>query len=122
VLELVVAFAILAMATVVAYEAIGAAMARFARLDAIEPAITLAESLLAENSVDAVYEASEREGSEGRLRWKVGIAPYSSAPGSLADSVLLVVVRVRVSWGEASRPGTVELARLALARYPSRST
>lgn len=96
-------------------------MSQSGRLEALDSGIGLAESLLAENSVGAAYEISEKEGITGAYRWKVQTAPYSDAAGTGSNAVPLVAIHVRVTWGRASRGERVDLARLALANYSKRS-
>jgi general secretion pathway protein I len=116
VLEVVIAFAILSMATLAIYEAIGHAMSSYAKLGSVEPALTLAESLLAENSINPIYETADRDGTEGSLSWSVHTVPYySQIPGAIP----LVSVRVRVTWAPDSPRNRIELAQLAMARYPN---
>lgn len=117
VLEMTIAFAVLAVTTVAIYGAVGAAAARSARLQGTEPAITLAESLLAEYSADALYEPSNVEGAEGQFAWWVETRPYETLAGDRTARTPLVAVRVRVAWNAAG-PRSLELAKLAFARYP----
>jgi prepilin-type N-terminal cleavage/methylation domain-containing protein len=47
-----------------------------------EQAVMLARALIADRSV-APFDAAQREGQEGRLRWSVNESPIASDPGGL---------------------------------------
>jgi general secretion pathway protein I len=118
VLEMTIAFAILAMAITAIYGTVGTAAARGARLRGMEPAITLAESLLAEYSEDALYQPSDAQGVEDQFAWRVETRPYETTPGDSSVRAPLVVVRVHVAWNAAGSR-SLDLVQLAAARYPS---
>jgi general secretion pathway protein I len=118
VLEVVIAFAILSIATLTIYEAIGHAMSGYAKLARVEPAVTLAESLLAENSINAVYETTDKDGAEGSFKWTVHTAPYTS---QIPGAIPLVSVQVRVTWSPESRTNAIEIAQLAMARHSNKN-
>jgi general secretion pathway protein I len=114
-IEVVVAFAILSLASAAIYEAISTAATRSGRLNSMGPAISFAESLLAEHSVDVVYGTRNEEGVDGRLYWSVHQEPYLGG-GAATGQPPVVEIDVKVLWDQVGGRA-IELRRLASSHY-----
>ncbi len=118
-LEVLVAFAILALAvaTILSLFATGlrntAVAADYAR------ALTMAESqlatLLAKEATQ--LEMGVTEGSEEGLHWQSQVEPYEE-PASVVQPTPLYRIDVRVDWGEGERQRSVALSTLRLGKMP----
>lgn len=114
-LEVIVAFAILALAlsTILSLMATGlrnsAVAADYAR------ALTLAEAQLAYYGAlnTTRLEAGERQGREEHFHWRSRVTPYGEA-GSEFHNSRLYRIEVKVDWGEEGRPRSLKLATLRL--------
>jgi general secretion pathway protein I len=106
-LEILVAFSIMALSLGVLME-IFADAARNADLARNQMRATaLARSLLARTALDATLTGGEHEGTDGPLRWRLRVAPYE---GSTADDGTVTagssplldawLISVSVGWGE----------------------
>lgn len=117
-IEVVVAFAILALALGALYESFGSALKRSGAASRSELAALRAESLLAEFRGSGGLLPAEREGrdEDTGLHWRIVSKPY---PAELADSSpwTTEAVEVQVGWNEKDRHPvvihSVELLRKA---------
>ena len=123
-LEVLVAFTILALSLVALYGALSASAARAATLAARRPALEIAQSLLAEYRVHPEFVARTVTGDEDGYHWSVVLTPQPDAltsergPLAPAQSVALDDVTVIVSWGLPSAARELRLRGLAVARRP----
>lgn len=115
-LELLVAFAIMAMALGMVYRATGGAVRSVTGIEERQRALWLIESVLAQ--VDGVPEQGlVLEGEAQELRWTLHTAPYvggSADPGAPR----LHEVQVVVHWSDGGQPRQVELTALRPQRVP----
>ena len=125
-LEVLVAFVILALALGVIMRIFSQGMSRVGESDDYARAVMLAESKLAELGAGIALEEGEQSGAgEDALRWRVRLAPYDAEPPQAAGKdvpvkpvlpVRLLRVEVEVSWGGfAAAPRSIRLATLKLA-------
>ena len=140
-LEVLVAFVILALALGVIMRIFSQGMSQVSESDSYARAVMLAESKLAQLGAGIPLEDGELSGeSEDALRWRVRLAGYETdkaqaakeaadkaqaakegtqAPAPLA--VRLLQVEVEVSWGaDQPEPRSIRLATLKLARRSAR--
>lgn len=109
-LEVLVAFAIMAMSLAVLYRTSGGSVRAVADAERYERAVRTARSVLALQ--DGVPESGLRlEGADGGLRWQLRSAlhPVPATPGS---AVPLHRVEVEVYFGSPEKPQSVILASL----------
>jgi general secretion pathway protein I len=109
-LELLVAFAIMAMSLGLLYRLAGGSARDVANVDQSQQATWLAESLLASQS--SVSASGWNEGGESAgFQWQIRSSPYNSG---VADPAVtpLHEVRLSVSWTSGARPGNIELVTL----------
>ena len=114
-LEVLVAFAILALALAAIYEALSTSAARAAALADRVPALSLAESLLAEYSVRPEFKEAVLSGDDGPYHWTVTQTPQGATKDN-SSRVLLNDVSVTVRWGTPSPAREWQLHRLTVAR------
>jgi general secretion pathway protein I len=113
-IEVVVAFAILALSLGVLYESFGGSLQRSAAARQRELAALRAESLLAEFRGSGGLLPQPRRGTEAGYEWRITSKPY---PAELAEHAAWNAERVivEVSWGRAEsrtlRLESVELVR-----------
>jgi general secretion pathway protein I len=115
-LEVLVAFAILALSIVALYQVMGTGESTSAKLARTAPALALAESLLAEATTAPRAEPAARTGDNGPWRWRVVAVPYADAEQALAPGLLIVRVRVEVARTDRPERPIVFLEQLAFAR------
>lgn len=109
-LELLVAFAIMALALGALYRASGGAVRTAVDTDRAARANLLARSLL--NARDAVPATGWHEsGVSGGLAWQVQSAPYA-VPGLPAGAPRMHEVRLAIRWEGGRGPQVLELATL----------
>jgi general secretion pathway protein I len=118
-IEVVVAFAILALSLGALYESFGGSLRRSAAASKRELAALRAESLLAEfrgSDGHAPAPRSGRDKNEG-MEWRIVSKPY---PAEIADNSAWVAeaVLVEVSWGDAENR-RVKLESVELLRRES---
>lgn len=111
-LELLVAFSIMAMSLGLLYQVTGSSVRRLPTLDMRQRAVALAESLLAAR--DSVDEGGWNEsGVSAGLDWAVESAPFRTPVESrVPDAVRLHELRVTVTWVEAGATRSVRLQSL----------
>jgi general secretion pathway protein I len=125
-LEVLVAFVILALVLGVVMRIYAQGMARVSESDSIARAVLLAESKLAQVGADIPLEEGELSGIENdeALRWRVRLVAYdpdkaaATAAGAVQTvmPVRLLQVEVEVSWGESqAAPRSLRLQTVKLA-------
>ena len=109
-LELLVAFVIMAFSLAMLYQASGGTVRTLGETELHQRAALLAQSLL--NSREGVPEAGWNEGGEsGGLAWQVRSAPF---PTTVTDSraAALHQISVQVAWTDRRGPRQLELSTL----------
>lgn len=109
-LEVIVAFALLALALTLLLGSLSGASRQVHTADLRTRAVLHAQSLLALTGVDAPLQEGRQQGQweDGRYRWELQVAPFveprsSSVPASAASSATgpqLVELSLQVRWGE----------------------
>jgi general secretion pathway protein I len=125
-LEVLVAFAILALLGGVLFQIFGGALNNASVGEGYSRALLIAETHLATLGVDSALREGTDSGTEaeGRFNWTVTVSPYvapaaaSPAPGMDPASVTLptklVQVDSSVTWGESDAKRSVTLTTLRL--------
>lgn len=117
-LELLIAFAIMALAIGMLYRASGGSARSVQQVEVRQRAIILLESLLALR--DAVPPAGVREeGQSAGFAWSMQSRPYATALSG-PDVVPLHEVLVTVRWNDGGSAQSVELYTLLPERKPPR--
>lgn len=116
-LELLVAFAIMALALGMLYRASGSSARAVGDAERYQRAVVLAESLLALR--DAVPADGWREAGESAgYVWQIRSAPYATA--ITGPSVpALHEIEIAIAWREAGRPRNLALTTLLPERKPT---
>lgn len=109
-LEVIVAFALLALALTLLLGSLSGASRQVHNADLRTRAVLHAQSLLALSGVDAPLQEGRQQGQweEGRYRWELQVAPFveprSSRVATTADSSVsgpqLAELSLQVRWGE----------------------
>lgn len=125
-LELLVAFAIMAMSIGLLYRSMGGSARSVADMAQQQQAAMVAESVLATR--DAVTaEGWNETGSSAGFKWVVASQPFhsplplpqdSANPPQPADRVPLHEIRLSVFWGDGSRPRQLDITTLLPQRKP----
>lgn len=120
-IEVLVAFAVLALALTVLLGTLSGATRQVRWSDDSGRAALHARSLLAQAGVGEVLEAGRREGEldAGRYRWQLDVAPWEDpqqAAGPLADPFgpRLMALRLTVEWGEGGPRERLQVESLRL--------
>ena len=119
-LEILVAFSILALSLGVLLEIFSTALRGVALSEHYSKAALLAESRLADVGADIALESgSFGSGEEEGYRWEVSISPYAgedleTGPGSREP----LVVQVRVTWDDLGRERRIFAETLRLSAEP----
>ena len=116
-LEVLVAFAILALSLGVLMQLFSGGMRNTLVSDGYSRAVELAESTLALAGTEIPLEPGGHSGEEKGLRWQLNIQPYP--PQELLappEHIEAFHVSVRVTWDDADRDRSVVLDTLRLAR------
>lgn len=115
-LELLVAFSIMALSLGLLYRVAGGSARNVSDVVQIQQAGWLAESILANRS--SVLESGWNEdGESAGFIWQVRSSPFDSGINIL-QAIPLHSVRIAVSWTGGSRPGQLELVTLLPQRKP----
>ena len=115
-LELLVAFSIMALSLGLLYRVAGGSARNVSDVVQIQQAGWLAESILASRS--SVLEGGWNEdGESAGLIWQVRSTPFDSGINIL-QAIPLHSVRIAVSWTGGSRPGQLEFVTLLPQRKP----
>ncbi len=115
-LELLVAFAIMAISLGMLYQATGSSVRTVGEAERFQRAATLAESLLTlRDSVSA--EGWNESGESAGYAWRVSSSPFGS---SVTDPKVPVLheVGVQVSWQDGDRVRMIEVTTLRPERKP----
>ena len=115
-LELLVAFAIMAMSLGLLYRAAGGSVRSVGDAERHEYAVALAESLLASHDV-VPADGANSSGESAGLRWEVRTQPY---PTTVTDTSVpaLHQLSVEVSWGDTLQPRQIQLVTLLPQQLP----
>ncbi len=115
-IELLVAFAILAMSLGLIYRSMGESARNAGNLVLYQQAAMFAEGLL--NSRASVTSAGWNEtGERGPFQWKVASQPYS-APSNPVSGVAMHQIDVSVSWIDGGKARALEAKTLLPQRKP----
>ena len=111
-LELLVAFAIMAFSLGILYQASGSNIKNTSKAVQYQRALMLAESTL--TSKESVNEAGWNEsGQLTDLRWQISSTPYLTDDGqSRLSEPLLHRIVVQVAWGEGASQRSIQLTTL----------
>jgi general secretion pathway protein I len=118
-LEVLIAFAIAALALGMLYRIMGGSARQTVTLSQHERAMLLAESLLA--AYDSVPEQGldEGEGAQNSsFDWRVRSQPYPTPANNASQAPRLHEVQVSVQWLDGDAPRTFELSTLRPERLP----
>jgi general secretion pathway protein I len=111
-LELLVAFAIMAMSLGILYRASGSSAATVGDAEQFQRAVILGESLLSlRDSIPAT--GWNESGQSGAFGWRVQSAPFATpVSGGRPDAAKLHEVTFVVAWNDGNRPRQLEFATL----------
>ena len=117
--EIVVAFVLLAAVLMTGFEIFSTGLRRAGDLDDQARALVIAQSRLAAAGTEEQFKEGQTQGEEGRFRWTVAIQRSeegNAAPGQPANSAYqLFRVDVKVEWsGADARAHAVSLVTLGL--------
>lgn len=115
-LELLVAFAIMAMSLGLLYRMAGGSARHVVEVTQQQHAIWLAESLLASRS-NVRSDGWNEQGESGVYQWQISSVPFAGGVQS-PQAVPLHEVRLRIRWENGSRAGLFELTTLLPERKP----
>lgn len=115
-LEVLVAFTILALLLVALFDVFGGGMRAARAGESYTRAVVVAQSKLAELAADGALEVGEYEGEvDGGFRWHAAISEYTDAALPAEELPMRpLALRVEVSWSEGDRTRRVRLATLVL--------
>lgn len=122
------AFAIMAVALTIVLRIFGSGVNAAVVSEDYTLAIQIAESLMARTGVETPLQAGETTGSEAeKYDWLISISPVAGQPvatprfkfqqePSQSSNLQLMLVTVRVSWGDEAKQRSFELTNLRLFR------
>ena len=117
-LEVLVAFTVLAISLAVLFEIFSTGMRASRSAEEYTRATLLAESKLATIGIEGALEEGETTGEYGdSYNWRVAVRPYrldGEEPEGVAPPIEAYEVVVTVSWGQGSRERSVSLTTLRL--------
>lgn len=117
-IEILVAFAIMAMSLAVLYRAMGGGIRDVGGLHQRQRAAMLAQSLL-QTGDDVLPGDRGRQGVEEGLVWRISVQPYATETAAARpDAVPLHLLVISVSWQDAGTPQHLELRTLRPERKP----
>lgn len=116
-LEVLVAFAIMAMSLGLIYRVAGGSARHVADAAQSQHAAWLAESLLASRS-SVSAEGWNEDGESAGFTWRVRSSPLTSGESNL-QAIRLHEIRLAIQWTAGSRPGQIDLVTLLPQRKPS---
>lgn len=119
-LEILVAFAIMAVALTIVLRIFGAGVNNAVTSEEYTLAVQIAESLMARTGIETPLQIGETSGNEAdKYDWLVAIGPVAQIRADDKDSaqnnpgLQLLSVKVRVAWGDEDGPQrTIELNTL----------
>ncbi|WP_312238994.1 prepilin-type N-terminal cleavage/methylation domain-containing protein [Stenotrophomonas sp.] len=110
-LEVIVAFALLALALTLLLGSLSGASRQIRQADLRSRAVLHAQSLLAVTGIEAPLQAGHSTGQweDGRYRWELDVAPYVEPRGAAVAALTaepvagptLAQLTLQVQWGEA---------------------
>ncbi len=115
-LELLVAFSIMALSLGLLYRVAGGSARNVSDVVQSQQAGWLAESILASRS-SVLEDGWNEDGESAGFTWQVRSVPFNSGINIL-QAIPLHSVRIAVSWTAGSRPGQLELVTLLPQRKP----
>lgn len=115
-LEMLVAFAIMALSLGLIYRVAGSNAAQVGALSQRQESLWLAESLLAEHAYVPASGWNET-GSSAGLHWQAQSQIYDSGIDS-PQAVPLHSIELTISWDNGAQPGTLHLKTLRPQRKP----
>jgi general secretion pathway protein I len=124
-IEVVVAFVLLAVVLVMAFEVFSAGLARAGQFEERSQALMIAQSQIASAGVEQAMREGESRGtsSDGRFQWTTRITRSDEGlkPGQPAPSAyVLYRIEVLVSWQDSQgRPQGLPLSTLAVWNAPT---
>ena len=114
-LEVLVAFSVLAISLGILYQAFGGSLRNLAVSGDYNRAMILAESKLAEAAARLPLEEGSSAGEEQGLRWRVEVARYDDLE-ELPQTFHPYRITSAVSWGEGERERSYRLQTLRLRK------
>jgi len=120
--EVIAAFAILALAFSVLLAVISDGLRRSAQAEIEAEAASLAQALLAQAGTEAALQPGERAGEPGNgLRWRLRMEPYGDAGDTRQRPVAAYHVTAEVFWRDGLQERSLALTTLRLgAPEPTR--
>lgn len=115
-LEVLVAFAIMAMSLGLIYRVTGGSVRNVTDTAQAQQAAWLAESLLASHS-SVLPEGWNEDGESAGFKWQVRSSAYSTGVNT-PQSVPLHEIRIAIQWAAGSRPGQLSVVTLLPQRKP----
>ena len=115
-LEMLVAFAIMAMSLGLIYRVAGGSASNVTDAVQSQQAAWLAESLLSSHS-SLLAEGWNEDGETAGFKWQVRSSPYNSGINA-PQAVPLHEIRLAIHWTAGSRPGQLDLVTLLPQRKP----
>lgn len=107
-LEVIVAFALLALALTLLLGSLSGASRQIRQADLRSRAVLHAQSLLAVTGIEAPLQAGHSAGQweDGRYRWELDVVPYAEPRGAAAEAAAvagptLAQLTLQVRWGDA---------------------
>lgn len=117
-LELLVAFTILATVITVLLQIFAGGLRNLKVGDDYASAVAVAEARLAELGRVAPIVEGEAEGSQDGYRWHLSVRPWDKLVAPVTGEPVLFEVRVTVRWQEANTERTLTLASLRSVPEP----
>ncbi|WP_305806204.1 prepilin-type N-terminal cleavage/methylation domain-containing protein [Stenotrophomonas sp. YIM B06876] len=116
-IEVIVAFALLAVALTLLLGSLSGAARQVRQADDYSRAALHAQSLLAQVGVDQPLQAGQHEGQweQGRYRWRLELAPFSEPRAPTTAPPALMHLTLQVRWGDKATP---QLQWRSLRRLP----
>jgi general secretion pathway protein I len=118
-LEVLVAFAIAALALGVLYQIVGTNARQAGGLSQHERAMVLAESLLAAHETVPAQGLDEASTTAAGFGWQVRSRPYPTPTGNTPQAPRLHEVLVNVRWQDGTAERAFDLSSLRPERRPS---
>jgi general secretion pathway protein I len=115
-IELLVAFAILAMSLGLIYRSMGESARNAGNLVLYQQAAMFAEGLL-NSRASLTSDGWNESGERGAFQWKVTSQPFS-APANAVSGVALHQIDISVSWTEGGKSRALEVRTLLPQRKP----
>ena len=115
-LEILVAFAIMAMSLGLLYRVSGGSARNVADAAQSQHAAWLAESLLAGRS-SVLADGWNEDGESAGFKWQARSSPFNSDVNN-PQAVPLHEIRLIIQWTAGSRPGQIEIVTLLPQRKP----